>query len=88
MRSPRSLDALRVAYTLSDRQRGYHVCGDINVSHFKSGYTKCWCKVEGGKTQFPHSHGETGSICREPLCEWHTQLSQEEVTLGQVGNWN
>jgi hypothetical protein len=86
MRSPQSLEALRIAHGLSDRQNRNHVCGDINVP--VAGLVKCWCRIEDGKTQFPHSHADTGNVCREPRCEWHSRLSQDEVRLGQVGNWN
>lgn len=82
LRSKRSLEALRLCALMSDRQRGLHVC-IRSVSA-----PKCWCRVEDGLTEYPHSHGVTGNMCTEVRCEWHTQLTREQVELGQVGQWS
>lgn len=83
MRTQRSLEALRIAHGLSDRQKGHHTCIPAGPEG-----RRCWCRVEDGQTRFPHSHGETGNVCSEARCEWHSQWSREEIEEGQIGSWN
>ena len=76
--SKRYNEAVALLHRMSDRQHAFHVCrGDGNNSNY------CWCRINTATTQFPHSHIDTGHVCREPFCEMHTQFSRSQLDLGQ-----
>lgn len=81
--SKRYNEAVALLHRMSDRQHMFHVCrGDGKNSNH------CWCRINTATTQFPHSHIDTGHVCREPFCEIHTQFSRSQLDLGQCALFN
>ncbi|KAF2702365.1 hypothetical protein K504DRAFT_96086 [Pleomassaria siparia CBS 279.74] len=76
---------------LSDRERGEHVCDWRFFPDTPEHVFHCWCRggdevikplwLGGGRGHqsiWPHSHIDTGNMCRDTRCELHTQLTQEQ----------